>query len=164
MTIAADRPTMFGSKPEATLLPWRWAEQRLVEARNYWIATARANGVAHTRPVWGVWHDEAFFFSTGSLAAGNLDRRPQLTVHLESGNEVVIVEGTAAKVVDASTTTAVIDAYNEKYEWDLAPDSPELADGLWRVQPGVVFGWLSDPSGLDHGSLFHGSATRWRFD
>jgi hypothetical protein len=29
--------------------------------------------------------------------------------------------------------------------------------------PEVAFGWISDNSGLDRGSLFHGSATRWRF-
>lgn len=34
---------------------------------------------------------------------------------------------------------------------------------LYAVRPRVAFGWLSDDSGMDRGSAFHGTATRWRF-
>lgn len=79
-------PVMFGAPvPPDELLPWSWAEQRLVRAQNYWIATTRPGGRPHCRPVWGVWLPDGFWFSTGSLAAHHLRRNDQITVHLEDG-------------------------------------------------------------------------------
>lgn len=156
-----DRPVMFGGRPEAGLLPWRWATDRLVRARHYWVATTRPDGRSHSRPVWGVWLGEAVWFSTGSLAVGNLAARSAATVHLESGGEVVILEGTAAEVGDVGALTPVVRAYNEKYHWDLDPAAPP--GPFFALAPDVAFGWVSDPSGLDGGASFGGTATRWRF-
>jgi Pyridoxamine 5'-phosphate oxidase len=152
---------MFGGHLEPTLLPWAWAREQLETGRNYWIATTRPGGRPHTRPVWGVWLDDAFYFSTGSLAAANLESSDEITVHLESGNEVVIVEGTAALVTDTTLARRLCDAYNPKYRWDLDPNA--LPGPFYEVRPRVVFGWVSDDSGLDGGAAFQGSATRWRF-
>ncbi len=58
--------------------------------------------------MWGVWLDTAFYFSTGSLAAQNLAARPAITVHLESGNEVVIIEGMAETVGDFALVERVV--------------------------------------------------------
>jgi len=77
------------------LLPWSWAQQRLEAARAFWIATSRPDGRPHCRPMWGVWLADGWRFSTGSLARHNLVANPQITVHLDSGTEVVIVEGAA---------------------------------------------------------------------
>jgi len=152
---------MFGSRLEPSMLPWSWAEHRLTTARNYWIATTRPDGRPHSRPVWGVFLEGSFHFSTGSLAAGNLAASPEITLHLESGSEVVILEGVVETVADRELVRRALVAYNEKYRWDLDPDEP--GGQLLRVRPRVAFGWVSDPSGLDHGSAFHGTATRWRF-
>ena len=66
-------PVLYGAPaPPGELLLWSWAEQRLVDARNYWIATTRPDGRPHCRPVWGVWLPDGFWFSTGSLARHNL--------------------------------------------------------------------------------------------
>jgi hypothetical protein len=157
----ADRPRMFGGHLEPTRLPWTWAERRLVEARNYWIATVRPDGGPHTRPVWGVWLDGAFWFSTGSLADTNLRHRADVTLHLESGSEVVILEAIAQQITDTHMVRPVVEAYNSKYAWDVDPDNPP--GPFWRVAPVVAFGWLSDDSGFDRGAAFHGTATRWRF-
>ena len=89
----ASSPRMFGGPIGSANLPWAWATERLSRAHNYWIATTRPAGQPHSRPVWGVWLDTAFYFSTGSLAAQNLAVQPAITVHLESGSEVVIIEG-----------------------------------------------------------------------
>jgi Pyridoxamine 5'-phosphate oxidase len=96
-TPTAAPPVLYGAPaPPGDLLPWSWAEQQLVTARHYWIATTRPDGRPHCRPVWGVWLPDGFWFSTGSLARHNLLTNPQITVHLESGDQVVIVEGVAA--------------------------------------------------------------------
>ena len=69
----ASRPRMFGGVAEPVLLPWSWALDRLSQARNYWIATTRADGRPHSRPVWGVLVDNrmalvvASFGRTGIL-------------------------------------------------------------------------------------------------
>jgi hypothetical protein len=95
-------PVLYGAPaPPGELLPWSWAEQRLVAARTYWIATTRPNGRPHCRPVWGVWLPDGFWFSTGSLARHNLAANPQITLHLESGDQVVILEGVAAAMTGA---------------------------------------------------------------
>lgn len=157
----ADRPWMFGRAGlDPVLLPWTWAEQRLVEARNYWIGTTRPDGRPHARPVWGVWLDGAFSFSTGSLAATNLAYEPHITVHLESGSETVILEGTARTIDRVEDLSRIIPLYNQKYLWDASVDSVE---GWYMVNPDVAFGWVSDDSGRDHGAAFHGTTTRWRF-
>jgi pyridoxamine 5'-phosphate oxidase-like protein len=157
------RPRMFGGVLEPTMLPWEWAAERLTRARHYWIATTRADGRPHARPVWGVWVDDAFAFSTGSLAAGNLARSAEICVNVENdAGEAVIVEGTAAAVGDAGRLQRILDAYNPKYHSALAADS--LPGPFYAVAPRVVFGWVSDPSATDSGAAFHGTATRWAFE
>ena len=155
------QPRMFGGYLEPVRLPWQWAMERLIRARNYWIATTRPDGQPHSRPVWGIWLDEAFYFSTGSLAAQNLAVNPAITVHLESGSEVVIIEGSAEPVSDATLVERVVGLYNQKYHWDVDPNN--VPGPFYAVRPQVAFGWLSDESGLDRGAAFHGTATRWRF-
>ena len=80
----ASRPRMFGGHPKAVPLAWKWAVAQLVEARNYWVDTTRPDGRPHSRPLWGLWQDNAFYFSTGSLAGQNLIHNPATTV-LPSG-------------------------------------------------------------------------------
>ena len=47
-------PSAYGfPTSDAQLLPWAYAEQRLVAARNYWLATTRPDGRPHVSPAWG---------------------------------------------------------------------------------------------------------------
>lgn len=158
----ASAPRMFGGRPRPQQLPWAWAVHQLAQARHYWISTTRPDGRPHSRPVWGVWLDNVFYFSTGSLAAENLTANPEITVHVESAaGEAVIIEGVAEALRSKPLLRRLLSIYNEKYHWDMDPESP---DGpLYAVQPRVVFGWVSDPTGVDHGAAFHGTATRWKF-
>jgi hypothetical protein len=156
------RPRMFGGELESVALPWTWAVDRLTRARHYWIATTRAGGRPHARPVWAVWVDGSVCFSTGSIAARNLARSPEISVHVETeSGETVIVEGTAAPVTDPALLDRVLAAYNPKYRSALVADA--LPGPFYAVSPRVVFGWVSDPTGADGGAAFHGTATRWAF-
>lgn len=154
------RPAMPGGYLSAKLLAWPWAEARLVESRNYWIASVTDKGAPHARPVWGVWLDGRFYFSSGSRIRTNLERASAVSVNLESGDECVILEGTATLVLDIATAERIAAAYNEKYDWDLEAKPGEF----FEVRPRVAFGWLCDGSGLDGGALFSQTATRWVFD
>ncbi|HXH97273.1 MAG TPA: pyridoxamine 5'-phosphate oxidase family protein [Gaiellaceae bacterium] len=126
-------------------LPWSWAEERLASAHNYWVATAGP----HASPVWALWREGGLVFSCGprSRKARELARDPRIVVHLESGAEVVIVEGMAEPVV---ATDAVIDDYERKYDFRADP-----AEGWYRVVPRRAFAWLE--------SDFPASVTRFDF-
>lgn len=153
---------MFGApSPPGNLLPWSWAEQRLSNAWNYWIATTCPGGKPHCRPVWGVWLPDGFWFSTGSLAARNLPLNNEITVHLEDGQEVVIIEGTARLENDYQSLKAMCDAYSRKYDYPIAPtadgavtDSSGTGGPAHWVTPRVVFAWDEHMT----------SPTRWSFD
>jgi hypothetical protein len=60
-----------------------------------WLGTTRPDDRPHVMPVWGVWIDDIVYFGTApdSVKALNLASNPAAVVHLESGNDVVIVEG-----------------------------------------------------------------------
>jgi hypothetical protein len=93
----AARPHMPGyGLPRGTkgLLRWTWAEQRLRRSHNYWMMTVRPGAKPHAMPVWGIWVDNRFYFSTGarSRKARNLQRNSACIVCTERTAEAVIVE------------------------------------------------------------------------
>ena len=155
------QPRMYGGYVGSAELPWTWATERLTRARNYWIVTTRSDGRPHSRPVWGIWLDHAFYFSTGSLAASNLVTRPMITVHLESGSEVVIIEGVAETLKDETLIEQVVTLYNQKYNWNMNPHN--LPGPFYLVRPQVAFGWHFDDLQLTPESSGLATATRWRF-
>jgi PPOX class probable F420-dependent enzyme len=132
-------------------LPWSWAEERLAEARNYWICTTRADGRPHAAPVWGVWHDGAVWFGTSptSQKGRNIRRDRRIVVHLESGDETVILEGQVEVVRDAEALGPVLDAYEAKYDHRPPPA------GLYMLRPRIAQTWLE--------SDYARTATRWIF-
>ena len=155
----ADRPDMPESYLAGSALPWQWAVEQLTEARSYWVTTMSSQGRPHVRPVWGVWLDDSVQFSTGARHAANIARDPRVTVNLESGDDCVIVEGTAEAITDEKVRRAFCDAYGPKYDWDM---TLEFADVVYVVRPKLVLGWIAYD--IAHGStLFQATATRWRF-
>lgn len=157
------RPSTPGYfKPEhegAGLLDWDKTAQRFAAVRNYWVSTASANGRPHSMPVWGVWLGDRFLFSTSpdSRKAHNLRDNPQVAIHLEDGNAVVVIEGRATEISDSTELLAFLEAYNPKYTWDFTPD--QVSRGVFDVRCEQAFAWLGS-----EGEAFGGTATRWRFD
>ena len=155
-----DRPRMpagYGLAADAAgRLEWGPVAARLAEARNYWVVTSGPDGAPHAMPVWGLWLDGAVLFSTGrgTRKGRNLAADPRVVVHLESGDDVVVVRGVAAEVRDPAALGRFADAYERKYGIRPAaepdPDAPVFA-----VRPRVVLGWRERD--------FPTSATRWRF-
>jgi general stress protein 26 len=137
----ATRPHMPGygmPKGVKGLLPWLWAEQRLEKAHNYLVMTVRADSTPHAMPVWGIWVDNRFFFSTGagSRKARNLATNPACVVCTDKTAEVVIVEGTAALVSDPSVLDRLAPVYHRKYKpWKLDPEMGPI----FEVRPRVAF-------------------------
>ena len=153
-------PAGYGLTPvsgQQDLVAWEHVQERLQTGRNYWIGSARPDGRPHAMPVWGVWLDGAFYFSTDPMSrkGRNLAANPQVVVHLESGDDVVILEGRAAEVTDRIILEEADQAYFNKYAFHLTGEL--AAPGLvYQLQPRVVFAWPE--------SSFPTRATRWTFE
>jgi len=140
------------------LLAWGQVEERLTAARNYWVVTASPDGGPHAMPVWGLWLDGAFTFGTGrgSRKARNLAHDPRVAVHLESGDDVVVVHGVARELTGPAALTRFSDAYLSKYGMAMPAASLAALDSLvCAVPPRVVLAWQE--------ADFPTTATRWRF-
>ena len=127
---------MYGQPSEHPPLAWEWVAAQLEAAPTYWVIP-RNDGYPHTRPVWGLWLDDALHLSIGSpVIRSALATDPRVSVHLDSGTDVVVVEG---QVLPASSTDeAVLAAYDAKYDWqyDEAQYGP-----ISRVTPQAVVAW-----------------------
>lgn len=148
------------------LLPWEWAEDQLTRAENYWFATTRPDGRPHSSPTWAVWLDGKLYFdgSPEARRLKNIAANPNVSVHLESGKEVVIIEGTARMHSGAPSpdlAKRLAEAFAAKYKgYDYAP-SPDQWDegGLYVMEPRIGLGWT-----FREGEEFGKTYTRWRFD
>jgi hypothetical protein len=136
------------------LLPWTHAAERLMAARNYWLATVRPDGRPHVTPLWGAWVGGALYVDgvPETRWARNIAVNPEASIHLENGDDVVILEG----VVDDVTTSAqvaasIIAAWDDKYG-ELHPEP--ATRGVFRFRPRRGRGWSVS-------SLVDG--TRWTF-
>ncbi|MGH2695261.1 MAG: pyridoxamine 5'-phosphate oxidase family protein [Actinomycetota bacterium] len=150
----AERPYVpeYGiPKSEKGTLPWTHVTDRLEGARYYWIVTADGSGRPHSVPTWGVWLVDTLYFGGGPHTrwSRNLASNPEVAVHLESGVDVVIVEGTVDRITgpDDPMVERIDDAYEPKYE---------MRHGVpfWVLRPRLVFAWSEFPK----------DATRWRFE
>jgi hypothetical protein len=155
----AERPAFapgYGiSSDSEGLLPWSYVVEEMTRSRNYWVASTRPDGRPHAVPVWGVWADDALFFGTNpeSVKGRNLAADPRLVVHLESGDEVVILEGeVSVEPLAPDLHSRVRAAYAAKYDMD--PDSLPPADGWYTLRPAKVLAW--------HEQDFPRTATRFR--
>ena len=136
------------------LLAWSHAEQLLEQAHSYWLATTYPDGRPHVTPLWGAWIDGALYFDghPHTRWARNIAANPNVCVHLESGNDVVILEGLADDVItDEALGQRIIAAWMAKYG-KLPPDP--AGSGMFRMRPHVGRGW-------SHESLKDGA--RWQF-
>lgn len=153
-------PDALGKPQDSTtgLKHWSWAVERLAKSHNYWIATSRADGRPHLMIVWGVWLDEALWFSTGchTRKAKNLGENPNCVIGTEQADEAVIAEGTAAPTNDQAQIKRVIAAYNRKYGGNLEPLLESSDSLLFRMALRVVF--AQD----EHAENFAEAVTRWR--
>jgi hypothetical protein len=154
-----DRPNLIAgygiaSGPDGTL-PWDWATERLEKSRNYWICTTRVDGRPHAMPVWGLWLADAIFFSTDpeSWKARNLAARPDVVIHLESGDETVVTEGVVERVPGDRLPDDFVAAYATKYGHTLDVTNPDFA--FFRMRPAKVLAWREED--------FPTSATRFTF-
>jgi nitroimidazol reductase NimA-like FMN-containing flavoprotein (pyridoxamine 5'-phosphate oxidase superfamily) len=133
-------------------LSWTWAVNHFSKARNYFMSTTRADGRPHVMPVWGVWLDHSFYFSTGRMSrkSKNLSLNNRCVVCPENASKAVILEGTAKEIGEGSLRTRFVTAYKKKYDWDMG----DGREPIYEVRPRVIFGIMENAEA---------NPTRWRF-
>lgn len=132
---------------EEGMLSWDFVTDRLAAARNYWVSTTRPDGRPHATPSWAVWLDGTLYFGGGrqTRKARNMAANPAVVVHLESGDEVVILEGVVEEITDPALQERIDDAYEAKY--GMRHGTP-----VWALRVEQAFAWSGYPT----------TVTRWR--
>ena len=141
------------------LLPWEWAEERLVRSQHYWLATTRPDGRPHVMPVWGIWDRRSLWFSTGvwSRKARNLYAEARCTITTEDAANPVVVDGVAELMRAPAVIERFVALLNAKYDTAFEADFTDpVTLATVRVKPRTVFGTSRED--------FTGSATRWTFE
>jgi nitroimidazol reductase NimA-like FMN-containing flavoprotein (pyridoxamine 5'-phosphate oxidase superfamily) len=144
---------IVGPKDGNGLLPWTWVARKLTKCHTFWLATVYAGqSRPHVMPVWGVWVDDAFFFSTGrkSRKGQNLAANSSCTVTNDDGMEAVIIEGIARPTEDKALLERAAVAYKKKYKMD----PRVMGEPIFELRPTKVFAFIE--------KSFPKSATRWR--
>jgi hypothetical protein len=146
----------LGDAPaDGSALPWRTVVDWLNAGRSYWVASTRADGRPHAMPVWGLWLDGALWFSSDpeSVKGRNLAARPDAVVHLESADEVCVLEGRVRRVTHEELPSDFVGAYAAKYDVEL--DVTEPSFGFYVLDARSALTWRE----VDYPT----SATRWTF-
>ena len=135
------------------LMSWDWVVEQLTKSRNYWIGSTRPDGRPHAAPVWGVWSEGTLYFGSGegTRKARNFAQQPEIVAHLESGDDVVILEGRVERTTDPALIARVDPLYAAKYP----PYDPTPSAFYFTLRPRVALAWLEKD--------FPNTATRWDF-
>jgi hypothetical protein len=159
----ASRPLMpgYGVLPAdegSGLLPWSWALARIHDSHDFWVATVWPDGRPHLSPVWGVWDEDALWFSASprSRKMRNIRAGSAVSVSTEDPENPVVLEGTFELVTELEWLVRFVGVVNLKYRVEYSVDffaSDQASVGL--VRPQRAFGLKS--------SDFEGSPTRWTF-
>jgi Pyridoxamine 5'-phosphate oxidase len=157
----ASRPYMpgygiVGPLEGAGLLPWSWAEERLLGSHDYWLATAQPERGPHVMPLWAVWAQDSVWFSSSnqSRKTRNIAADPRAVITTENPLQPVVVEGLVHRVTGDPAIERFTEWVNAKYRTDY-PRSFFSENACFRLEPTWVFS-------LDE-TDFTGSPTRWVF-
>ncbi len=126
---------------------WPEVAARLAAARNYWLSTTTPSGAPHAAPVWGVvvGHTLYLYSERHTVKARNLAADPRVVVHLESGDDVLIVRGTAEDLGTPAQAPEVVTALSAKYtgegDQQYLPDANSDFDVVYAIRPKSAMMW-----------------------
>lgn len=123
-------------------ITWEHANKKLAGETVYWVSTASPLGQPLAVPVWGIWKQNRFYFETApySVKGSNLLNNQSLFVHVQDGNDTVILEGKAQKEKRSEKLNRLKNDYTRKYQH--TPDwSNERDQIVFRVEPRIGHAW-----------------------
>ena len=139
-------PEGYVDKPKK-YLSWDQVARKLTDAISYWICSVRPNGRPHAVPKWAVFVEDKIYYdgSPETRHAKNISKNPYVSLHLESGSDVVIVEGSAEEVQNPKRELAekIANSYSDKYsELGYSPQPDQWDDGgLYEMRIEKVIAW-----------------------
>lgn len=137
----ADNPTAY--------VDWKWVEAQLIEAKNYWLCSVRPDGRPHVVPRWGAFIDSKLYYdgSPETRHAQNIMENSQVSLHLESGNQVVIMDGssrTAGKPAPEFARSLAEDIGGKYADQGYSPEPTQWDEGgLYVFTPRQCIAWTS---------------------
>ena len=130
-------------------MTWTEVAGRLAAARTYWLGSTTASGAPHAAPVWGVVTGETLYLYSerSTVKARNLAADPRVVVHLESGEDVLIVRGVAEDLGrrrGPAVVTALAAKYTRPEDRQYLPDHDPDFDVVWAIRPRSAMAWRLD--------------------
>ena len=124
------------SEEEKGMIDWDTLSQWMMESKNYWVGTTRPDSKPHSRPIWGIWLDNFFYFGGGekTKTVRNLQELNFISIHTESAEKAIIIEGYVEEFNDKKLEHLLGTKYEERYGIFHPPP-------FWRVVPQIVFAW-----------------------
>ena len=145
------------SSPDASPSSWHEVQERLEGAQTYWLTTVRVDGRPHSTPLAGAWHDDAFWFCTGSSEqkARNLEHHSDVLVAVGSSDFDgldVVVEGQARRITDdvrlrrvaESTTGSTRRRSSSRFATERSTSQGGTRAIVFEVRPAKVLAFRKD--------------------
>ena len=155
--ISRPQPDVYFGPEEHGFLDWDTLLWRFSAEKSYWVATS--GNRPHSMPVWGIWQDNSFKFSTApdSNKAVNIRSLPFAVVHSSNTEAAFILECRAREILEPDELQQFLDEYNPKYKWSFTLD--DVREGVFALEPYKAFAWAEG-----EGDGFSNTATRWTFE
>ena len=146
----ADRPAIPREYGVATgahgMLSWETVEAQLAAATLFWVATASSDGRPRVRPVDGTWFEGSIYVGGSPETAWVRDllANPNVSVHLDSTDGIVIVDGVAASGGGGITGDAaerLADLQDQRFPYGRPKAEDFRAQGSIAIRPRVIVAW-----------------------
>ena len=131
-------------------MTWPEIAERLSAPRQYWLSTTTPAGAPHASPVWGAVTEETLclYSQRNTVKARNLAADPRAVVHLESGEDVLIVYGRLDDVGTPAEVPRVVAALAAKYtrpeDQRYLPSNDPDFDVVYALRPQSAMAWRLD--------------------
>jgi len=139
-------PKGYVDKP-VSYVTWGWVAEQLTESKNYWLSSVRPNHRPHVVPRWGVFMDNKFYYdgSPETRHAQNIIANPNVSLHLESGDQAIILEGVSkpSGKPEREFANRLAAEYRRKYtQHGYSPEPTQWDEGgLYVFTPRQCLAW-----------------------
>lgn len=129
-------------------VPWAYVEEKLTNAKHYWMCSVRPNGHPHVVPRWAVYLDGKIYYdgSPETRHARNIVENPNVTVNLEDGQKAIILEGTSIPAPKPTPEFAqrLVAAFRKYAEDGYTPEAAQWDEGgLYVFTPRQCLAWTT---------------------
>jgi hypothetical protein len=141
------------------MLAWETVEKQLAAAKLFWVATTTSDGRPRVRPVDGTWFEGSIYVGGSPETAWVRDllANPNVSVHLDSTDGIVILDGTAESAgggISGDGAERLADLLGERFPYGRPKAGDFAARGSIAIRPRVIVAWRD----------FAMDPTRFRFD